>query len=109
MNDFESWSYNLTEANMSNKSPKWTQMYSFKNAFNLTDLSPASMDQLVKRMSTDKVLLKKYWEFKVKKGDPFLAQGCDDKCLLNHLCTVVTTEFGDDKNCQELTRNFYNR
>jgi hypothetical protein len=108
VNDFDSWYYNLTEANLSNKSPKWQIMYSFKKDFNMTDLSPASMDELMTRFSQDKALLTKYWQYKVKKGDPFLAEGCDDKCLLNHLCTIVTSEFGDDKKCQELSKKFYN-
>ena len=101
--DFQSWSFNLTEANLTPESkPKWVQSYSFKEAFNLDDLSPASMDSLVHRLAANKTELQKYWEFKVKSGDPFLEEGCDDECLLNNLCEIVTTETGDDEKCQQL-------
>ncbi len=58
MNELESWIYNLTEANMKpSVRPRWYKHYSFKQAFKLKDLSPASIDGLVNKMATNKNLL----------------------------------------------------
>lgn len=56
--DYESWHYNLTEANLHpHTPPNWKKTYSFKEAYNLTDLSPATMDGLVQRLGRDRDLL----------------------------------------------------
>lgn len=46
MKDFESWIYNLTEANLNPaEPPRWFRQISFREAFNLTDLSPKTLKQ----------------------------------------------------------------
>lgn len=57
--DYDTWHYNLTEANLHpNQPPRWEKTYTFKEAYNLTDLSPKSMDGLVQRLATDRSLLR---------------------------------------------------
>ncbi|XP_053681968.1 sphingomyelin phosphodiesterase-like [Sabethes cyaneus] len=108
--DFESYIFNLTEANQfPDRRPEWFKLYSFADAFGMHNLSPAEADTMLKRLGTPagRSELRQYWEFKVKMGDPSLAAGCNDDCLLNHLCQVVVTELGDDVKCDELRDTFF--
>lgn len=57
----------------------------------LSDLSPHSLDQLLTRFSRDERALQRYWQFKVKQGDPSLLNGCDKYCLAAELCSMATT------------------
>jgi hypothetical protein len=61
VNDVESWIYNLTEANAAGygTSPRWYQLYKFKEAFEVADLSPASLDQLTMKFARNKTELTK--------------------------------------------------
>uniref|UniRef100_A0A182ITL9 Sphingomyelin phosphodiesterase n=1 Tax=Anopheles atroparvus TaxID=41427 RepID=A0A182ITL9_ANOAO len=109
--DFESFAYNLTAANLTpDERPDWFRMYSFQEEFGVSDLSPAGVDELVRRLATPGARedLQRYWEFKVKLADASLANGCGDTCLLNHLCEIVTNQAGDDRKCQELSDMFFN-
>ncbi|XP_058443157.1 sphingomyelin phosphodiesterase-like [Malaya genurostris] len=101
--DYESFYFNLTEANLNpSRDPLWQDLYSFARDFNIPNVSPATLDGLARQFGSTPQELHRYWEFKVKRGDPFLEQGCDGECLLNHLCTIVTNEANDDKKCNEL-------
>lgn len=60
----------------------------------MTDLSPASLDELMTSFASDRELISTYWMHKVKMGDPSLDDGCDNDCLSKHLTQIVTTEFG---------------
>lgn len=71
------------------------------------DLAPASLDNLLKSMTKDRKLSEKYFEYKVKGGDPFLKAGCKDKCLRGHLCEISMNEFGDYRKCKELLKNSF--
>lgn len=105
--DFDTWIYNLTEANLNEtKSPRWFKEYSFKNAYQLQDLSLMSLDGLINQFSRDKSFLTKYWEYKIKLADPQLDMGCDDLCLKETLCDIVRVQYDDHRKCDELTRNF---
>lgn len=56
--DYESWHYNLTEANLNpNRPPRWQKTYRFKEAYQVEDMSPDSLDKLVQRMGSDRGLL----------------------------------------------------
>jgi sphingomyelin phosphodiesterase len=54
-------------------------------------------------MSADRNLARKYFQFKVKAGDPSLQMGCKDQCLKEHICVIATTEYGDDAKCKKLS------
>ncbi|XP_062542368.1 sphingomyelin phosphodiesterase-like [Armigeres subalbatus] len=108
--DFESYIFNLTDANrFPERRPEWYQLYSFAEEFNMHNLSPQEADKMVKRLGTPagREELRRYWQFKVKMGDPSLEAGCDDDCLLNHLCGVVVSEMDDDVKCEELRATFF--
>lgn len=102
----ETYYYNLTDANLPNSKPHWQKMYSFKEEYGLDDLSPRSLDQLVTRFAKDKNLLTKYWQYRFKLADPTVEKGCDKKCLLNNLCTIVTNQVFDNRKCNELKKIF---
>jgi sphingomyelin phosphodiesterase len=103
VNEYESWIFNLTEANLNpGQSPRWFKQYSFKEDFGLQDLTPASVDQLVYSMAKNKNRLNQFWTYKVKGGDPSLAQGCDKDCQKTTLCEIVVTDFADRRKCEEL-------
>ncbi|XP_035772890.1 sphingomyelin phosphodiesterase-like [Anopheles albimanus] len=109
VSDFESWYFSLTEANQNPaRNPIWMQLYSFNRDFQLSNVSPASLDTLVRRFASNPAELRRYWEFKVKRGDPFIAAGCNGDCLLNHLCQIVTNEANDDSKCNALAAIFRN-
>lgn len=92
MVNHQTWIYSLTEANQNvSDLPRWFQEYSFAEEFEISDLSPASLDQLLTRFSHDEQLLTRYWQFKVKQGDPWLLRGCDTFCLAAELCSLATT------------------
>jgi hypothetical protein len=42
----------------------------------------------------------------VKEADPALAKGCDEKCLKENLCDIVTAQRGDSTQCNILLKNF---
>ncbi|KAG5672941.1 hypothetical protein PVAND_003028 [Polypedilum vanderplanki] len=108
VNEVESWIFNLTEANLTpNQSPRWYKQYSFKESFNIQDLSPASLDNLLKAMSQDRKLARNYFRYKIKDADPFLKKGCQDNCLKNHICEIVINEFNDKRKCNELMKNSF--
>ncbi|KAL1391554.1 hypothetical protein pipiens_003132 [Culex pipiens pipiens] len=108
--DFESYIFNLTDANLTpDRRPDWFKLYSFAEEFDMHNLSPAEADRMVKRLGTPagRDELYRYWQFKVKLGDPSLEAGCDENCLLNHLCQIVVSEMGDDVKCDELRETFF--
>ncbi|XP_058823046.1 sphingomyelin phosphodiesterase 1-like [Topomyia yanbarensis] len=108
--DYESYIFNLTDANrFPDRRPEWYKLYSFAEEFKMHNLSPAEADTVVKRFGTPagRDELRRYWQFKVKMGDPSLESGCTDACLLNHLCQIVVTELGDDVKCDELRETFF--
>ncbi|XP_053682199.1 sphingomyelin phosphodiesterase-like [Sabethes cyaneus] len=105
--DFESFYFNLTEANLHPlRDPLWQNLYSFSQDFNIPNVSPASLDGLARRFGSNPTDLHRYWELKVKRGDPFLERGCDGSCLLGHLCSIVTNEANDDTKCNEMITLF---
>ena len=99
----ESWIYNLTESNLTpEKAPRWFKHISFKEQFDLEDLSPASVDDMVYGFITDPAMLHKYHEFRVKAGDPYQLQECNSNCQKKDLCEIVSSDNSRDDKCKEL-------
>lgn len=99
----ESWIYNLTEANLTPDSPpKWFKHISFKEQFDLEDLSPASVDDMVYGFITDPKMLQKYHQFRVKAGDPYQLDECDTNCQKKDLCEIVSSDGSRNDKCKEL-------
>ena len=40
----------------------------------------------------------------VKQGDPAMLEGCDIECKQDLLCSMVTSNFGDQTKCNEISR-----
>lgn len=61
--------FNLTAANelASAKEPEWFELYQAKNEYNLIDLSPSSMDELMQKMLTNDHLFQLYFKYDAKK------------------------------------------
>ncbi len=60
--DHETWTFDLEEANASG-SPRWYKLYSMKEEYGMTDLSPDSHAKLVESLKADEVLFKKYHRY----------------------------------------------
>lgn len=62
MKDFDNWIYNLTLANDNpNERPQWYKSYSFKEEYNITDLTYDSLNDWYFRLLNDNDLLKRYY------------------------------------------------
>ncbi|KAB0799318.1 hypothetical protein PPYR_04006 [Photinus pyralis] len=105
--DYESWSYNLTEANMDPQTrPQWKKLYSFKESYGVTDISPKEVANLVERMTKDPELTQSYFRFKTRDADPFRAIGCDSECELKNICYMVTFTNSNRKQCEMFTEMY---
>jgi hypothetical protein len=103
--DAQSYYYNLTEANQNRDGrPEWKKLYSMREDFQLPDLSPASLNDLVTNMAKQPALLKAHWQNTVKQSDKFVKEGCDKNCRKFYLCDLVINEFGDNRKCSELLK-----
>ena len=62
--DYSTWMFNSTAANAmgSAKEPEWFELYQAKKEYNLTDLSPSSMDELIQQMLTEDHLFELYFK-----------------------------------------------
>ena len=59
--DIHTYYMNLTEANKNpNATPTWSVLHSFKDSYNLTDLSPSSMKDMANRLYNDPKLASEY-------------------------------------------------
>lgn len=110
--DFDEYTFNLTAANSagSGVAPSWYKLYSFKEAWGVGDMTDLSqIDEVVRKIATDKNSLNQYFRFKVREGDPYMQEGCNVKCQKTNICRLVTTEYGDNRKCDELLETSYLR
>lgn len=109
MVDHDTFIYNLTRANeLKTDHPEWFKSYSFKSAYGVPNLSPASLDGLLTTFANDHQKFYKYWQRSVKYADTALAQSCDNWCLHWELCEPVRTEFGAiSERCDQLSTIFW--
>ncbi|XP_022920309.2 sphingomyelin phosphodiesterase-like [Onthophagus taurus] len=99
--DAESWTFNLTEANLTpTQQPSWFKLYSFKDVFEMNDLSPKSMRELLIRMTTNHHLLQLDYNHRYRQADS--RGSCNESCMKGNLCGMVRTEDGDNTVCDEL-------
>ncbi|KAG4074682.1 hypothetical protein HA402_004553 [Bradysia odoriphaga] len=72
--DHETWIFNVTEANQSpDNPPKWFKEYSFKEFYEVPDLSPVSLsDMLADKWMKEASLMTRFWQNKVKHSDVHL-------------------------------------
>ncbi|XP_070500974.1 sphingomyelin phosphodiesterase-like [Chironomus tepperi] len=104
VNEKESWSYNLNEANMNPAtSPVWQRLYRFTEHFGIGNTSPATLDNFVSNiLSRSRQMLTDYYGFRQSNSPFILARGCDDNCLRNNLCRITNNEVNDQRKCDEI-------
>ncbi|XP_035778474.1 sphingomyelin phosphodiesterase 1-like [Anopheles albimanus] len=99
----DTWMYNLTSANEApDRRPEWFRAYSFKEYYQLPDLSLDSLGWLVQRFAQSEEQLASYWRAKQKWADPLMQEGCTGTCLREALCAIVRTEHDDNRICEAL-------
>jgi len=60
--DFENWMYNLTLANANaDERPLWYKSYSFKEEYDISNLTYDSLDAWVKKLASNESLLNRYY------------------------------------------------
>ncbi|KAJ8921813.1 hypothetical protein NQ315_008445 [Exocentrus adspersus] len=97
--DYDQYIFNLTKANQYKTPPQWYKQYSFKEAYDLPDLSLTSFGDLLKKMSGDDKVLWQYFRFLVRDSDVKLKEGCNQKCLKQLLCYITAVETAQSVNC----------
>ncbi|XP_043663777.1 sphingomyelin phosphodiesterase 1-like [Vespula pensylvanica] len=90
--DFENWIYNITVANENpTQQPQWYKSYSFKNEYNLTDLSLDSLNNWFLDMRNNKDTLNRYYKNFFKHADAALQKNCDLKCKEKYINSIIVT------------------
>lgn len=103
--DHETYVMNLTEAQETG-SARWYWLYSAREEYGMTSLTPADWQDLAQRMAEDRHLFDIYYRNYVSGGDPLLEVGCDDLCYQQRLCDVVTSSRNDIDNCLAILRRW---
>ncbi|XP_071168876.1 acid sphingomyelinase-like phosphodiesterase 3b [Mytilus galloprovincialis] len=97
--DFTQYYMDLPEVNRNNQS-EWKIEYNATTAYELADLSPASMAQLVTRMRTQKnhefQSFRKFWTVSVNEN---YEESCDEKCHAGFYCNSRHLEKDSFENC----------
>ncbi|XP_012271398.1 sphingomyelin phosphodiesterase-like [Orussus abietinus] len=103
--DIHTWIYNLTLANENpTQRPQWFESYSFKEQYGLRDLSLNSLNDWVITLSQNSSMLRTYHKNFIKLADPGLQIGCQNTCLKEYLCKIVTSAVDDDSQCKYFTK-----
>ncbi|XP_072757179.1 sphingomyelin phosphodiesterase-like [Anoplolepis gracilipes] len=91
--DIETWIYNLTLANeYATQRPPWYKSYSFKEEYDIPDLTYDSLQSWLTKLTRDDDLLTRYYRNFFKRADPSLEKECDTKCKKKaYVCRIITT------------------
>uniref|UniRef100_A0A914XPI5 Sphingomyelin phosphodiesterase n=1 Tax=Plectus sambesii TaxID=2011161 RepID=A0A914XPI5_9BILA len=81
--DAETYSTNVTDANLKGTDPVWTLEYNTRQAYGMPDLSPASWNDLIKRFQADDTLFTNYVRY-YGRDDHRLP--CNAACKTSFLC-----------------------
>ncbi|XP_030749635.1 sphingomyelin phosphodiesterase-like [Sitophilus oryzae] len=103
VSDFHQYIYNLTEANENSQvSPRWFELYSFKEKYELEDLSLPNLKGLYDRLTlnnSDNALVEEYYKLRGREGDSYLAGTCDSSCKKTLICQITAVEASESLNC----------
>ncbi|XP_060525780.1 sphingomyelin phosphodiesterase-like [Cylas formicarius] len=103
VDDFEEWTFNLTDANTHpDTPPAWFKLYSFKEAYGVERLAPVALNDLLHLMARNHSLLTDYHRYRFRNSDPALRAGCDAKCQKKYLCEMSTSRVDKKSHCKEL-------
>lgn len=94
--DYTQFYLNLTEANALGKA-NWYVEYRAKSAFNLSDVSSASLNKLVAQFKQDgSELFQRYYEYNSVSLDK---SPCVDMCKRRHICSMTKIDFDEFNKC----------
>lgn len=107
VNEAETYIFSISEAQRNpSVPPRWYRHYSFSQAFGITNYSPNNLDQLIFNISRNRNLNRQLFTYRVKSGDPRMAEGCDDNCLRSQVCALATNEHDDLRRCNQVLSVF---
>uniref|UniRef100_A0A1Q3FAA1 Sphingomyelin phosphodiesterase n=1 Tax=Culex tarsalis TaxID=7177 RepID=A0A1Q3FAA1_CULTA len=88
VNNHQTYFFELEETNRKNVKPSWKQEYDMKKAYNLQDLKPSSLQNFVKKLSTDETVFKKYYSYQLRG----VVRNCSEECRRETLCNIIGNE-----------------
>ncbi|KAL1505487.1 hypothetical protein ABEB36_005046 [Hypothenemus hampei] len=101
--DYSDYILNLAEANTNSSSnPIWYKLYSFKEEYDLPDLTLESLENLYNEMTsndTDNKIVEKYYRYKFRDSEVHNKQGCDLKCKKKLVCMISAGDTSQGVTC----------
>ncbi|KAK4883571.1 hypothetical protein RN001_006890 [Aquatica leii] len=98
--DYDTWTYDLPEANKNNSKPNWFKLYSFKDAYEMDNLDGDSFHKLLKKMANNPSLLEKYESFRTRNSSKLVQAHYDKEYLDKVLCSITSVEYTYPKECK---------
>ena len=97
--DHEIYAFDLEGAN-TGKEPQWNKFMSYREDYNLTDLSPQSFYEHSKQIRTNETAAKQYRNnrFIGGPGDNY-TEPCDSKCRMGLWCQTTASDYEDWAAC----------
>lgn len=97
--NYQNWMYNLSAANLyPNERPSWYKSYSFKEEYDLEDLSVESLNGFLVNASRSDSVLNTYYNHFFKHAQPRLKSECTSSCKEQYLCRAVASTLHNCKN-----------
>jgi hypothetical protein len=90
--DHENWVFNLEEANESGQT-EWYKLYNMKEAYGMTDLSPASYDHLATQMISNDTLWDMYLRYIRIQVNYVVSIQFNNHMKLNELLQSILSQF----------------
>ncbi|KAL1496920.1 hypothetical protein ABEB36_007972 [Hypothenemus hampei] len=100
--DYSEYVFNVTATIASSSPPKWYKLYSFKDAYDLPDLTLDSLGTLYAQMisnNTDNQMVDLYYRYRSRDSDPINEKGCDLKCKQYLVCLVSAADTTESMSC----------
>jgi len=101
--DYDTFSSNITEANLPGGNLNFQLQYSAKEAYGIPDLSPASWANLTQRMTTNTTLFNEHLRFRYNYwSSPEEIKHCNKVCRRKILCNLLRGDNSNRKPCRHL-------
>ncbi|KAL1505482.1 hypothetical protein ABEB36_005045 [Hypothenemus hampei] len=100
--DYSEYIFNVSAAISSLSPPKWYKLYSFKDAYDLPDLTLESLETLYTQMksnNTDNQIVDLYYRFRSRDSEPSNEEGCNLKCKQYIVCLASASDAIESVSC----------
>ncbi|KAK9884420.1 hypothetical protein WA026_007267 [Henosepilachna vigintioctopunctata] len=98
--DFHQYTFNLSLANTGNQhQPEWYQLYSFKKAYNLDNLSYDNLNKFYENLMSDRKLAEQYVQYHVRNSEFAFDHGCNETCIQSQVCHITAITAEDSIKC----------